>query len=187
MNAKNKTLIHHLHSRVMHFTCIFSYFPLHFLLIFYLIKTFFCTCTLLFESIFDLSKKNSVLSDMFYEQLFKKLLFIIYWNEVWKKTSICSVWWIFHDTTEFFNWIFFSVMADWSQLNTVPPSPAFALLSISTWYRKTLQSLKSFFWVKVLDLHKATVNDIHNIINSYTKKNKKQWNQWQGLSSQYHE
>lgn len=107
---------------------------------------------------------------MFYEQLFKKLLFIIYWNEVWKKTSICSVWWIFHDTTEFFNWIFFSVMADWSQLNTVPPSPAFALLSISTWYRKTLQSLKSFFWVKVLDLHKATVNDIHNIINSYTTK-----------------
>lgn len=111
-----------------------------------------------------------MLSDMFYEQLFKKLLFIIYWNEVWKKTSICSVWWIFHDTTEFFNWIFFSVMADWSQLNTVPPSPAFALLSISTWYRKTLQSLKSFFWVKVLDLHKATVNDIHNIINSYTTK-----------------
>lgn len=54
----------------MHFTCIFSYFPLHFLLIFYLIKTFFCTCTLLFESIFDLSKKV-VLSDMFYEQYSK--------------------------------------------------------------------------------------------------------------------
>lgn len=24
---------------------------------------------------------------MFYEQLFKKLLFIIYWNEVWKKLA----------------------------------------------------------------------------------------------------
>lgn len=107
---------------------------------------------------------------MFYEQLFKKLLFIIYWNEVWKKLAFVVFDEYFMTQLNFLIEFFFSVMADWSQLNTVPPSPAFALLSISTWYRKTLQSLKSFFWVKVLDLHKATVNDIHNIINSYTTK-----------------
>lgn len=107
---------------------------------------------------------------MFYEQLFKKLLFIIYWNEVWKKLAFVVFDEYFMTQLNFLIEFFFSVMADWSQLNTVPPSPAFALLSISTWYRKTLQSLKSFFWVKVLDLYKATVNDIHNIINSYTTK-----------------
>lgn len=80
MNAKNKTLIHYFHSRVMHFTCIFSYFPLHFLLIFYLIKTFFCTCTLLFESIFDrsFSIKHALLLNL--EVLLNKFLLTEFWN-----------------------------------------------------------------------------------------------------------